>query len=159
METKNKFTRENTLAVKGIAIFFLLTYHCLSSPERLHGATVNFFPLSQDNAMLIARCMETCVGLFAFLSVYGMTLSIKKKYGTFEFTAREATLFTARRYLHLVFTFLLPYIFCVGVTAVLGSRGYGDGIYRDVLDGVLDVLCVSHLFGTTKLITTWWNCC
>ena len=25
METENKFTKENTLAVKGIAIFFLLT--------------------------------------------------------------------------------------------------------------------------------------
>ena len=156
METENKFTKENTLAVKGIAIFFLLTYHCLSSSERLHGATVSFFPLSQDNAMLIARCMETCVGLFAFLSVYGMTLSVKKKYADFEFTAREATFFTAKRYLHLVFTFLLPYIFCVGVTVVLGSRGYGDGIFSDILDGVMDILCVSHLFGTTKLITTWW---
>ena len=79
METENKFTKENTLAVKGIAIFFLLTYHCLSSSERLHGAMVSFFPLSQDDAMLIARCMETCVGLFAFLSVYGLTLSVKKK--------------------------------------------------------------------------------
>ena len=36
METENKFTKENTLAVKGIAIFFLLTYHCLSISPALY---------------------------------------------------------------------------------------------------------------------------
>ena len=30
MEKKYKFTKNNTLAVKGIAIFMLLGYHCFS---------------------------------------------------------------------------------------------------------------------------------
>lgn len=156
MEKKIRFTKENTLAIKGIAIFFLLTYHCLSSQGRLHGADVSFWPLSRETGMLIGRCMETCVGLFAFLSVYGMTLSIKKHYSEFEFTAKESTLFSLKRYLHLVFTFLLPYFFCVGVTFFKGKGGYGDGVWKDMVDALMDILCFSHIFGTKKLITTWW---
>ena len=77
MEQTIKFTKKNTLAVKGIAISFLLCYHCFSQTARMGGAEVSFWPLPQNLAMLISLCMVHCVGMFAFLSVYGLTLSMK----------------------------------------------------------------------------------
>ena len=80
MKAESRFTKNNTLAVKGIAISFLLFYHCFSQASRMGGgASVDFTPLSREAAMMISRCMVQCVGLFAFLSVYGLTRSVKKK--------------------------------------------------------------------------------
>lgn len=153
---ENKFTKNNTLAIKGLAIFLLVAYHCLSSEQRLFGASINFWPLSQTTAMRIFLCMETCVGLFVFLSVYGMTLSVKKQYMNFEFTPHEGMVFTVKRYVHLVFTFLLPYIFCAGVTSYLGMSRYRGGTYEKMIARLADILCVGNIFRIGKLIETWW---
>ena len=64
--------------MKGIAISFLLFYHCFSKKSRMGGMYVDFAPLSREVAMMISRCMVQCVGLFAFLSVYGLTRSVKR---------------------------------------------------------------------------------
>ena len=85
MEKTCRFTKKNTLAVKGIAISFLLFYHCFSNSARMRNMAVSFVPFSQDTAMMIARCMVHCVGMFAFLSVYGLTLSMKSKYPEYDF--------------------------------------------------------------------------
>ena len=96
MNVKSRFTKNNTLAMKGIAISFLLFYHCFSKKSRMGGMYVDFAPLSREAAMMISRCMVQCVGLFAFLSVYGLTRSVKKKYQSYEFSGREGTMFVLR---------------------------------------------------------------
>ena len=79
--------------MKGIAISFLLFYHCFSKKSRMGGMYVDFAPLSREAAMMISRCMVQCVGLFAFLSVYGLTRSVKKKYQSYEFSGKELCLY------------------------------------------------------------------
>ena len=74
MERKFKFTKADTAAVKGIAIIFLILYHGFSIKSRLYGYPVSFWPLSEAKAMAVCRVMVQCVGIFAFLSVYGLTL-------------------------------------------------------------------------------------
>ena len=69
------------------------------------GAEVSFWPLPQNLAMLISLCMVHCVGMFAFLSVYGLTLSMKSKYPEYDFDGHTATLFVLKRYVKLVLTF------------------------------------------------------
>lgn len=156
MENKLRFTKQNTLAVKGIAVIFLLTYHCFSNESRLYGHQVEFWPLSQDMAMMISRCMVQCVGLFAFLSVYGLTLSLKKQYEQFQFTGKDAALFVFKRYVNLVLLFLLPFIFCAAITLLTGTSRYSNGFWANITSVIMDILCLGHLFGTQPLISTWW---
>ena len=52
-----RFTKNNTLAIKGIAIIFLLCYHCFSDKGRLHGAAVSFWPLSEGTESGSARIL------------------------------------------------------------------------------------------------------
>ena len=111
MEQTIKFTKKNTLAVKGITISFLLCYHCFSQTARMGGAEVSFWPLPQNLAMLISLCMVHCVGMFAFLSVYGLTLSMKSKYPEYDFDGHTATLIVIKRYVKLVLTLLVPFVF------------------------------------------------
>ena len=151
-----KFTKNDTLTVKGVAIFFLLCYHCFSSVDRLYGAAVSFWPLSQEAAMAISRCMIQCVGMFAFLSVYGLTLSLKKQYEDYEFTGKQATGFVVKRYLHLIFTFLIPYFFCFFVTYGFGYHRYNNGTWANIFSMLTDIFCVGRLTGSRMLIPTWW---
>ena len=133
MEQTIKFTKKNTLAVKGIAISFLLCYHCFSQTARMGGAKVSFWPLPQNLAMLISLCMVHCVGMFAFLSVYGLTLSMKSKYPEYDFDGHTATLFVLKRYVKLVLTFLVPFVFCVGVTFVTDTFRYPAGMFANII--------------------------
>ena len=142
--------------MKGIAISFLLFYHCFSKKSRMGGMYVDFAPLSREAAMMISRCMVQCVGLFAFLSVYGLTRSVKKKYQSYEFSGREGTMFVLERYLHLVLFFTIPFFFCMGVTFLTDTSSYAKGLVSALVSIVMDFFCVGHLFGTQVLISTWW---
>lgn len=156
MKNNLRFTKDNTLAVKGIAIIFLLTYHCFSNESRLYGHAVDFWPLSQDMAMMISRCMIHCVGLFLFLSAYGLTLSMKKQFEHLRFDGHEATLFVLKRYASLVLLFLLPFLFCAAVTLLTGTSRYANGFWANISSVIMDILCLGHLFDTQPLVSTWW---
>ena len=156
MEQTIKFTKKNTLAVKGIAISFLLCYHCFSQTARMGGAKVSFWPLPQNLAMLISLCMVHCVGMFAFLSVYGLTLSMKSKYPEYDFDGHTATLFVLKRYVKLVLTFLVPFVFCVGVTFVTDTFRYPAGMFANIISIIMDFFGVGHMFGGRMLVSTWW---
>lgn len=156
MEKTCRFTKKNTLAVKGIAISFLLFYHCFSNSARMRNMAVSFAPFSQDTAMMIARCMVHCVGMFAFLSVYGLTLSMKSKYPEYDFDGHTATLFVLKRYVKLVLTFLIPFFFCTGVTFVTDTSRYAGNLWENIISIVMDFFGVGHLFGTQMLVNTWW---
>lgn len=156
MEDTYKFTKKNTLAVKGIAITFLLLYHCFSQVSRLGGAEVSFWPLEQAAAIRICRAMVHCVGMFAFLSVYGLTLSMKASYPKYDFDGHEATLFVLKRYVKLILSFLIPFFFCTGVTFITDTSRYKDGMWANIISVIMDFFGLGHLFGTQMLVNTWW---
>ena len=156
MERKFKFTKADTAAVKGIAIIFLILYHGFSIKSRLYGYPVSFWPLSEAKAMAACRVMVQCVGIFAFLSVYGLTLSMKAQYHEYEFTGHEATLFVLKRYVKLVLSFTLPFLFCMGVTYLTHTSRYSDGFPINLINAGMDFLGLGHLFGTQMQINTWW---
>lgn len=156
MEKNLKFTKADTVAVKGIAIIFLILYHGFSIKSRLYGYPVSFWPLSEATAMAICRVMVQCVGIFAFLSVYGLTLSMKAQYQEYEFTGHEATLFVLKRYIKLVFSFTLSFLFCMGVTYLTHTSRYSDGFPINLINAGMDFLGLGHLFGTQMQNNTWW---
>lgn len=155
-ETNYTFTKNNTLAVKGIAISFLLFYHCFASVARMGGAEVSFWPVPQNLAMTAASGMVQCVGIFAFLSVYGLTLSMKSRYPEYEFDGHAATLFVLKRYTKLVLTFLIPFFFCTGITFVTDTSRYQKGMFANIISIIVDFFGLGHLFGTRMLVNTWW---
>ena len=65
MEKKLRFTKQNTLAVKGIAVIFLLCYHCFSNEARLYGHTVDFWPGQPDRAA--ERRLSGCLSGICFI--------------------------------------------------------------------------------------------
>lgn len=156
MGKRLNFTKQNTLAVKGVAIIFLLLYHCFSAISRLYGASVSFWPLPDEAAFKIFRCMIVCVGMFAFLSAYGLTLSLKSSYRDYEFSGHEALMFVLKRYVKLFFLFMLPFFVCMGISFFLGVRRYRDGFWQNAAAMLMDFFGVGHIFGTQMMVNTWW---
>lgn len=155
-EKSTGFTKDDTLVVKGVAIIFLLLYHCFSSVSRLNGHEVNFWPLSQQTVIYVTTCMVHCVGMFAFLSVYGLTLTLKKMYPKYDFNGREASLFVLGRYIKLVLFFAVPFFICTGVTFLTDTSCYSGTTWQNIVSIVVDFFGVGYLCGTEYLINTWW---
>ncbi len=150
------FSKKDTLTVKGVAIIFLVFYHCFSSVDRLCGYNVDFGLLSQKNAMYIFESMNICVGMFAFLSSYGLTRGIIQKYKSFDLNKNDISVFLVKRTVSLLGSFFIPYIICVVPTLLLTSYNpYGDGI-GFVLNLAADMFGIAGLIGSKMMIGTWW---
>ena len=67
MEQTIKFTKKNTLAVKGIAISFLLCYHCFSQTARMAASTESG---NADQLMHGALRRDVCI----FVRIWADTL-------------------------------------------------------------------------------------
>lgn len=158
---KYSFTIENTNGLKGISIIFLLMYHCFSNEDRMTvtgtDIIVKFWPLSKETVMYMSSSMFICVGIFAFLSVYGLTLSMKKHFPDFNFTGKDATLYVIRRYLIILSMFFIPFLFCEIVTVILGhTERYGTNIADRTGNFLLDMFCLGDIFRSKLLVQTWW---
>lgn len=150
-----KFTKDDTWAIKGISILFLVCLHCISR-ERVQGMQISFWPLSAGTANWWIGLTAQCVGMFEFLSIYGMTLSEKKQYPELDFTKRQAAAGVVKRYLGLVLKFLIPFIVCFGVTYGMGIHRYRNGFWKNILSMLTDILCIGNLFGNSMMVPTWW---
>lgn len=159
MSSDLRFTKENTLALKGIAIIFLLCYHsfyCFSLSNRYEEFGVVFVLLSESVALYISRGMQVCVGIFLFLSVYGLTLSMKRMYKDYELSRHDSIVYVIQRYMKLLSMFLTPFLLCQIVTKVMGFSRYGENKVEQIGNFILDMLGVGNIFGSTLLVQTWW---
>ena len=161
MSTTYRFTKENTMAVKGIGILMLLSFHCFSNNDRITvpgtDITVDFWPFTKEFGMFLSDQMGVCVAIFAFLSVYGMTLSIKKSYPGYEMNERQAALYVIKKYLSILFLFFIPFLFCELVTWKKGFLSmYGDTRAKQMCNILMDMFCVSDIFGSHMIVRTWW---
>ena len=147
------FKKDDTLISKGFAIIFLFCYHCFSNEERLAGKDILFSPFSKELGMKISESMNICVPMFAFLSVYGMAI-LYTRYSQRD--VRAGIKFSLRRYVSLIFSFLLPYIFCVTTSLFFNYCTYGEGRIEILGNGLLDFLGLSSLFNTPTMCGTWW---
>ncbi|MCD8188653.1 MAG: acyltransferase [Clostridiales bacterium] len=159
------FSVRNTNVMKGVAIILLLFHHCFLSEGRFEGYAVSFYPFTQGMVILAAKAAKCCVGIFTFLSAYGLTRSYHKQSSRWtDLTERkQAEKFALRRYLNLISGF-----FAVYVVVFLGSFLWGDRLpfsyytedAADLLHAayymLLDILGVSDLFNTPSIIGTWW---
>ena len=90
--------------------------------------------------------------MYILLDVYKrqLTLSMKAQYHEYEFTGHEATLFVLKRYVKLVLSFTLPFLFCMGVTYLTHTSRYSDGFPINLINAGMDFLGLGHLFGTVS---------
>lgn len=162
---ENTFSKRYTNITKGVAIILMMLHHCFLSVDRFENYTISFFPFKQELVVLLAKSGKCCVGIFTFLSAYGLTRSyLKKKSQEISLAPKEFYgKFVLRRYFNLLSGFIVIYLI-----AFIGSCFLTDKtpivIYckKDktpltfAFYMVLDLLGLSRIVGTSSLINTWW---
>lgn len=76
------FSKNDSLAVKGIAIIMMIFHHCFIEIPVLDQYGVSFGSLSREKVVWLCLWLKICVSLFAFVSGYGLYTSYKKKNGS-----------------------------------------------------------------------------
>lgn len=157
-EGNGVFSKNDTLAIKGIAIIIMLYHHCFMSIDRFSKYEISFWPLPENIAVALAYFGKICVGIFVFLSAYGITTSIKSKYKNYNFNKEDIVQFTFNRYLSLISGFIFD--FFIAILLCLVFRRELLLIYTQGLKGIftffMDMFGLAYMFKLDTLIGTWW---
>ena len=115
------FTKKDTMATKGFAIFLLLFHHLFyASPE----FSINILGVNVFNKLAIAS--RVTVAIFIILSGYGLTESTKnKKLGILRFYyKRYSKLFVSYWVIFLIFVPIGVFVFGRTIHSVYGNHSY-----------------------------------
>ncbi|MGN0470638.1 MAG: acyltransferase family protein [Acutalibacteraceae bacterium] len=156
-----KFSKEDTLAIKGIAILMMVHFHGFSTANSFKNFDISFFPFSETTAILISNSFKVCVGMFALLSGYGLAISLKKYINTDGTLVKKGySNYLYPRLFKLMsgywFIFILAQTACAIITQSQAEIYFSDGIVRGIYKIILDFFGVSYLFGVEPLNDNWW---
>ena len=153
------FSMTDTMIVKGLAIVLLLYHHCfLQTSVDTVGGKIDFFPVSSSVAIDICYSFKLCVGMFVFITGYGLYCSFKK----INFHRDEVCRWTGTRLVKTISGFWFLYVVVFVVTMIVDQypilRYFNNGPFtlKGLLYIVLDFLGLAKMFSTPSLIGTWW---
>lgn len=156
MNSSLGLSKQDSIKIKGFAILLLLMHHLFCSIDRFAGYEISFWPFTQDFVVSISLMMKICVSIFAFISGFGLYVSISKV----KLTRSSVSSWILVRVVKTMSGFYFIYIVCFIATFLINRLPieiyFSGSRIAGVLYIVLDFLGLSHLFGTPTLIATWW---
>ncbi|MDO4975928.1 MAG: acyltransferase family protein [Eubacteriales bacterium] len=155
---KTGFSRDDTNIVKGVAIISMMFHHCFVTNVKFAKYGVSFAPFSQGRLIQFALWAKVCVGIFVFLSAYGITISLRKLYDGKKYNRENLSWMTVRRIWKILTGFWPIYIIVIigcKIWAPASFAVYKSGISR-IIYILFDFFAVSEIFDTPKMIGTWW---
>lgn len=163
-QMKKIFSKNDTLAMKGIAILIMMQHHLFLSADRFKGYEISFYPFPQQMVIDVSLFFKICVGIYAFLSAYGLALSFQKMELKDKSFGKTYADFCITRYIKLMWGFWFIFILCMIASAIIkpamfdkyfiakGQFQLMPGIWRMMLD----FLGVAKLFHSPNMNGTWW---
>lgn len=129
-------------------------HHNYLGPDRWLNSPISFYPFSQSQIMYIAKFLKICVGMFVFLTGYGMLASVKTK----SLDDKAMRKYTVNRYLTMMMGFWLIFLLVHILSGIFTDRFtevYGTGTYS-VIYFLIDGIGLAKLFDTPTFCATWW---
>lgn len=153
----DSFTKNNTLALKGIAIL-LMTFERMFIPYEWVNYNLDYNSLhwispNYELIKFVAHTCRICVCMFAFLSAYAYQTSVSKNPTRSEWRYSIYRIIQLQLYFLPVFAFS---IITVGFTNYnLLVDCYGEGKHG-ILNIIIDGIGLTDYFGTPSFNYTWW---
>lgn len=149
-------TKNDSLAIKGIAILMMVLHHLFSQVSRFNKFDVSFAPFTQDFVVNVSLMMKICVSIFAFITGYGLLKSIAKT----SLDRTSVIKWNITRLLKTMSGFYFVYIIAFVVTQVLSGLPMEKYFSGSKIKGIVYVLAdftgLTSLFDTPRLLETWW---
>lgn len=155
---KKELTREESSAIKGVAILLMIFHHCFRTEKKFAAYSPIFTAFFTESRVIsLAKWAKICVPLFAFVSGYGLLYGYRKLKGKEK---REEISSWERK--HLIstmsgywFVAVLSYILMALVGAVNFSK-WGNTWLEKLINILADCMGISNLLGTRSLRGAWW---
>lgn len=152
-----EFTKKDTQLCKGFAILIMMFHHMYMSTDRFEGFKISFAPFTQEHVVRVSSFFKICVGIFVFISSYGLVLSYKNN----KKKRNSVTEFILTRYIKLIVFFWFVYILSVIITAFTNEHNifnfyWKEGNTAALWHMLIDFLGLADLFGTPVFCGTWW---
>lgn len=150
---QSNLTKQDSLALKGIAIILMVAFHCFYAPSFFEGYALDFSPFTQEQVVSAIKWGKSCVSIFAFISGYGLYLS-------YTLTKDNNNVWIAKRYVKSFSGFWFVYVLTFAVTFIAvglpPSKYLTDGYIRAIVFGFIDFMGLAQLFSTPTLCGAWW---
>lgn len=148
------FDITSSLAVKGIAVLLMVAHHLFRTPSIYQGYDVSFVPFTEEFVNELFTYFKICVGIFAFVSGYGLARSYKK-------STASASHFVLSRYFKTMAHFWVIYIpvaICVQIAdgRFISTYFSGGNVAQGIVYAMVDFLGLRIFFGTPSLCAEWW---
>jgi len=157
---KTEFSKNNTLALKGIAIIMMVFHHCFRATELFEGYNVSFFPFSKNFVVELSSTFKICVSIFAFLTGYGLILSLKKLSEKYEWNHKQIFKWISERLIKTLSGYwiivILSLIICQLIDGKTAEVLFKNGIIYGSVKVILNLFGLSKLTSTTMFCSTWW---
>ena len=150
METN--LTRNDSLALKGVAIVIMVIFHCFYEPA-YYALPVDFTPFTQDFVIQLCWWGKLCVPIFAFITGYGLYLS-------YAHTTDSPNGWLAKRYIKTFSGYWFVYVLIFVATMIYPqlpiTKYGGNGGLRFIACALIDFAGLAKLFSTPTLCGAWW---
>lgn len=157
-EYEMDFSKEDSFKCKGFAILIMLFHHMYMSSDRYEEFTISFAPLTELAVNQIADFCKLCVGIYVFISAFGLT----KSYSSWK---NGVSSFILQRTFKTMFLFYIIYIGAILLSFVIAKEwniysAYGYGGENETFPALwymfIDFLGLADLFQTPTFNETWW---
>lgn len=154
----NGLKKEESAALKGVAILLMIFHHCYRSEDRIaaHPELI-FDPFQAGQILQIGLYCKICVCIFAFVSGYGLLYGYRKNQ---QNSLRITDAGWVKR--HLLSTlsgfWFISFLSCIllGITGRINIERWGNTRVKVFLGIFSDCLGLSGLFDGKTLNGSWW---
>lgn len=152
-----KFDKNNSQALKGIAILLLMLHHNFREARLFENYSISFWPFPQEWIVSAASMSKICVSLFAFITGYGLYLSCKNSESSNNFSPSK---WVAVRYIKTFSGYWIIWIMSAIITQIIDGRFakiyFENNFWDGLVSAGLDFAGVANLFQSPTLNITWW---
>ncbi len=149
--------KEDSAALKGIAILMMVFHHCYRTEKKFAGYEILFTPFTAENVIHLALYMKICVCIFAFVSGYGLMYGYLRNQNPDNRISDSA--FVKR---HLFSTcsgywfLVVPAYLVYGVRNGFSYGKWGTTLWEKIAGILTDALGLSEILGTKSVNGAWW---
>lgn len=153
MPIQNRFDKNASLALKGIAISLMMLHHNFRDRSLFKNYSISFFPFQEQQVVNIALSCKICVSIFAFISGYGLFLS-------YQNSNMSSSNWVAKRYIRTFSGFWFVWIASSLISQLIDGRTTrilcSGNLFQSITYIIIDFLGLAKLFGTPSVNGTWW---